>query len=121
MYFPIFNNLLIYIFPSLSDNTGRTLLFNGMDDHKVPSTSKVLLDGDLFRVAGRAIGHSFINGGPLFTGLSPCMLQLLVGSNEEPACFELTDCPDTVVVDVVSLVSSGILSCSTLQHLNGLF
>lgn len=32
------------------------------------------------------------------------MLQLIVGSNEE-AAFELADCPDTDVVDVVSLVS----------------
>lgn len=55
-------------------NCGRTLLFNGADDHKVPSTSKALTDGDLYRVAGRAIGHSFIHRGPCFTGLSPSML-----------------------------------------------
>lgn len=90
---------------SLLDNTGRTLLFNGSCDHKVPSTSRALIDGDLFRVAGRAIGHSFIHGGPSFTGLSPTMLQLITGSNEESAVFELSDCPDTDVLDVVSYVS----------------
>ncbi|XP_023811216.1 uncharacterized protein LOC110014692 isoform X2 [Oryzias latipes] len=85
------------------ENTGRTLLFNGADDHKVPSTSRALIDGDLFRVAGRAIGHSFIHGGPSFTGLSPAMQHLIVGSNEESAVFELSDCPDTDVVEVVSV------------------
>ncbi|KAJ8250866.1 hypothetical protein GJAV_G00214110 [Gymnothorax javanicus] len=83
------------------ENTGRILLFNGADDHKVPSTSRALIDGNLFRVAGPAIGHSFIHGGPRFTGLSPSMSQLIVGSNEESAVFELSDCPDTDVVDVV--------------------
>ncbi len=105
MYGLTCHQLSLYLVLSLSDNTGRTLLFNGMDDHKVPSTSRALLDGDLFRVAGRAIGHSFIKGGPLLTGLSPSMQQLLVGSNEESAVFEVADCPDTDVVDVVSLVS----------------
>lgn len=94
----------ILSFP-LSENTGRTLLFNGTDDHKVPSTSRAVIDGDLFRVAGRAIGHSFIHGGPQFAGLSPSMLQLIVGSDEESAAIELSDCPDTDVVDVVSVVS----------------
>ncbi|MEQ2242630.1 hypothetical protein ILYODFUR_037883, partial [Ilyodon furcidens] len=85
----------------LTENTGRTLLFNGTGDHKVPSTSKALIDGDLFLVAGRAIGHSFIHGGPQLTGLSPAILQLIVGSNQEFAALELADCPDTDVLDVV--------------------
>ncbi|XP_049419864.1 uncharacterized protein LOC125881002 isoform X2 [Epinephelus fuscoguttatus] len=88
------------------ESTGRTLLFNGTGDHKVPSTSRPLIDGDLFRVAGHAIGHSFIHGGPRFTGLSPAMLQQIVGSNEESAALELSDCPDTDVVDVVSILDS---------------
>ncbi|XP_047202736.1 uncharacterized protein LOC124856403 isoform X2 [Girardinichthys multiradiatus] len=83
------------------ENTGRTLLFNGSGDHKVPSTSKALIDGDLFRVAGRVIGHSFIHGGPRLAGLSPAMLQLIVGSNQEFAALELADCPDTDVLDVL--------------------
>ncbi|XP_047202733.1 uncharacterized protein LOC124856403 isoform X1 [Girardinichthys multiradiatus] len=88
------------------ENTGRTLLFNGSGDHKVPSTSKALIDGDLFRVAGRVIGHSFIHGGPRLAGLSPAMLQLIVGSNQEFAALELADCPDTDVLDVVCVLDS---------------
>ncbi|XP_048854380.1 uncharacterized protein LOC125722238 [Brienomyrus brachyistius] len=49
---------------------GKTLFSIGEADHLVPSTSRTLLDGDLFRVVGRVIGHSFINGGPMLTGLS---------------------------------------------------
>ena len=33
------------------------------------------------------------------------MLQLIVGSNEEFVAPEVADCPDTDVVDVVSVVS----------------
>ncbi|RVE61339.1 hypothetical protein OJAV_G00169860 [Oryzias javanicus] len=88
------------------DNAGKTLLFSGTDDHKVPSTSRALLDGDLFRVVGRAIGHSFIHGGPCFTGLSPSMMELIMGRNDECAVMDLSDCPDTDVIEVVSLLES---------------
>ncbi|MEQ2309437.1 hypothetical protein AMECASPLE_038657 [Ameca splendens] len=67
---------------------------------------KDLIDGDLFRVAGRTIGHSFLHGGPRLTGLSPAMLQLIVGSNQEFAALELADCPDTDVLDVVCVLDS---------------
>ncbi|XP_057213283.1 uncharacterized protein LOC130568441 isoform X2 [Triplophysa rosa] len=85
------------------DNCGKTLLFNGEDDHKVPSTSRALLDGDLFRVVGRMIGHTFINEGPLYSGLSPAFFPLLSGSKDDTPLFELKDCPDTDVIEVVSL------------------
>ncbi len=80
------------------------LLFNGEDDHKVPSTSRALLDGDLFRVVGRMIGHKFINEGPLYSGLSQAFFPLLSGSKDETPVLELKDCPDTDVIEVVSLV-----------------
>ncbi|XP_051951404.1 uncharacterized protein LOC127621731 [Xyrauchen texanus] len=88
------------------DNCGKTLLFNGEDDHKVPSTSRALLDGDLFRVVGRMIGHSFINGGPLYSGLSAAFFPLLSGSKDDTPILELKDCPDTDVIEVVSLLES---------------
>ncbi|KTF93731.1 hypothetical protein cypCar_00032262 [Cyprinus carpio] len=88
------------------DNCGKTLLFNGEDDHKVPSTSRPLLDGDLFRVVGRMIGHSFINGGPLYSGLSAAFFPLLSGSKDDTPILELKDCPDTDVIEVVSLLES---------------
>ncbi|KAF4110215.1 hypothetical protein G5714_009467 [Onychostoma macrolepis] len=79
-----------------------TLFFNGEEDHLVPSSSRVLLDSDLFRVIGRMIGYSFIHGGPLLTGLSPSINSLLLG-NDEPATIDLRDCPDQDITDIVSL------------------
>ncbi|KAL6459656.1 hypothetical protein MHYP_G00314150 [Metynnis hypsauchen] len=76
-----------------------------LDDHLVPSTSRILLDSDLFRAIGRMIGHSFMHGGPLFTGLSRSMFRLMTGENNEPMIMELDDCPDTDIVEIVSLVS----------------
>ncbi|XP_065109922.1 uncharacterized protein [Paramisgurnus dabryanus] len=88
------------------DSCGKTLFFNGVDDHKVPSTSRALLDGDLFRVVGRMIGHSFINGGPLYSGISPVFFPLLSNKKDETPILELKDCPDTDVMEVVSLLES---------------
>ncbi|KAI7789827.1 uncharacterized protein LOC130549524 [Triplophysa rosa] len=86
------------------ENCGRTIFFNGQEDHLVPSTSRLLLDSDLFRVIGRMIGHSFLHGGPLLTGLSRSLFSLLLGQKDEPAVLELEDCPDTDVTEIVSLL-----------------
>ena len=82
------------------------LFFIGQEDHLVPSTSRILLDSDLFRAIGRMIGHSFIHGGPLLTGLSRSMFRLMTGEKDELVIVELDDCPDTDIVEIVSLVSA---------------
>ena len=51
------------------------------------------------------IGHSFIHGGPLLTGLSRSMFRLMTGEKDELVIVELDDCPDTDIVEIVSLVS----------------
>ncbi|XP_056100721.1 uncharacterized protein LOC130079463 [Rhinichthys klamathensis goyatoka] len=86
------------------DNCGKTLFFIGQEDHLVPSTSRTLLDSDLFRIVGRMIGHSFLNGGPLLTGLSPAMFGMITGQMNETIIIELEDCPDTDVIDIVHLL-----------------
>ncbi|KAL7838752.1 hypothetical protein AOLI_G00271560 [Acnodon oligacanthus] len=73
-------------------------------DHLVPSTSRILLDSDLFRAVGRMIGRSFIHGGPLLTGLSRSAFRLMTGEKNEPAIVGLDDCPDTDIVEIVSLI-----------------
>ena len=40
------------------------MLFEGQKDHLIPCVSQPLLDSDLFMMAGRMVGHSFIHGGP---------------------------------------------------------
>ncbi|KAK6327343.1 hypothetical protein J4Q44_G00029880 [Coregonus suidteri] len=37
---------------------GRTLLFEGEPDHLVPAASEALIESNLFRVAGRMLGHT---------------------------------------------------------------
>ncbi|KAI7802673.1 hypothetical protein IRJ41_016606, partial [Triplophysa rosa] len=71
-----------------------TLLFEGEQDHLVPCCSQTLIDSDLFVVAGRMIGHSFLHGGPLLPGISPAVVQVLMGGPIETAEFKLEDCPD---------------------------
>lgn len=71
-----------------------TLLFEGEQDHLVPCCSQTLLDSDLFVVAGRMIGHSFLHGGPLLSGISSAIIHVLMGGSIETAEIKLEDCPD---------------------------
>ncbi|XP_065150553.1 G2/M phase-specific E3 ubiquitin-protein ligase-like isoform X1 [Paramisgurnus dabryanus] len=105
----------------LGENCGKKLFFNGQEDHLVPSTSRLLLDSDLFRVIGRMIGHSFLHGGPFLTGLSQSLFNLLIGQKDEVAVVELEDCPDTDVTDIVSLLQgSGNLTEDERDQVNHL-
>lgn len=79
------------------DGPGKTLLFEGQEDHLVPSTSKVLLDSGLFVVAGRMVGHSFVHGGPRLTGLSLALFD------ENLLTYQ--DCPDIDLREMVETVS----------------
>ncbi|XP_076836802.1 uncharacterized protein LOC143482341 [Brachyhypopomus gauderio] len=103
-FFSLLMDKLHFGFDIDLDNCGKTLLFNGEDDHKVPSTSRALVDGDLFRVVGIMIGHTFIHGGPHFSGLSPSLLPLLSGSKDAAPILELKDCPDIDVANIVTLL-----------------
>ncbi|XP_076733583.1 uncharacterized protein LOC101482043 [Maylandia zebra] len=49
-------------------NFDLTRLFDGEPEHLTPSTSQTLLESDMFLVAGRIMGHSFIHGGPCVSG-----------------------------------------------------
>ncbi|XP_059384779.1 uncharacterized protein LOC132119051 isoform X3 [Carassius carassius] len=81
-----------------------TLLFEGEQDHLVPCCSQTLLDSDLFVVAGRMIGHSFLHGGPLLPGISPAIIHVLVGGAIETAEIHLKDCPDLDQRHTIQLV-----------------
>ncbi len=77
-----------------SGNTDTTLLFEGESDHLVPSTSQILVESDMFMMAGRMVGHSFIHGGPCLSGISPAVIHVLLGRPPETATIQLQDCPD---------------------------
>ncbi|KAM8887831.1 uncharacterized protein ACB058_013779 isoform 1-T2 [Synchiropus picturatus] len=82
----------------------NVLLFEGEKDHLVPSASQVILDSDLFLVAGRIIGHCFLNEGPCLLGLSPAMIHVLVGGMPEMASIDVKDCCDTDIREAVELL-----------------
>ncbi|XP_030001828.1 uncharacterized protein LOC115427419 isoform X3 [Sphaeramia orbicularis] len=85
---------------------GKTLLFEGEKDHLVPAASQVFVDSDLFVVAGRMIGHSFLHNGPCLTGLSQAVIHVLGGGMPEMASIDIKDCCDTDVREAVELVQT---------------
>ncbi|CAL8310478.1 unnamed protein product [Boreogadus saida] len=103
---------------------GKTILFTGAADHLVPSTSLPLLQGDLFRVAGRIIGHSFLNRGPLLSGMGQCLFPLLASKDMgaiDAAVLQLDDCPDLDIVEIVSLLESQtVLTPENVDQVNHL-
>ncbi len=97
-----------------SGNTDTTLLFEGESDHLVPSTSQILVESDMFMMAGRMVGHSFIHGGPCLSGISPAVIHVLLGRPPETATIQLQDCPDLDHRATIQLVCRGFL----LNHLH---
>lgn len=79
-------------------------LFEGQPDHLVPCTSQILLDSDLFLVAGRMVGHSFLHGGPALAGISEAVVGVLFGSCPDITTITLEDCPDLEHRQTIQLV-----------------
>lgn len=80
-------------------------VFEGEPDHLIPSVSEELLDNNMFTVAGRMIGHSFLHNGPSFPGLSPAIIHVLFGGSPETAPVTIRDCPDLDIREIVEKVS----------------
>lgn len=75
-------------------NADVTKLFEGQGDHLIPCASQVLVESDLFVMAGRMLGHSFLHGGPGLAGISPAVVHMLLGGQMETTTLALEDCPD---------------------------
>lgn len=88
----------------LSSTGSKTLLFEGEKDHLVPASSQELIESDFFVVAGRMVGHCFLNEGPKLCGLSPAILHTLFGGDPETATVTMQDCVDLDVREVVNLL-----------------
>ncbi|XP_033485691.2 G2/M phase-specific E3 ubiquitin-protein ligase-like [Epinephelus lanceolatus] len=86
------------------ENAAITKVFEGEPDHLVPSVSESLLDNNMFAVAGRMIGHSFLHHGPSFPGLSPAIIHILFGGSLETTPVTIRDCPDLDVRDAVKML-----------------
>ncbi|KAJ8245151.1 hypothetical protein GJAV_G00274630 [Gymnothorax javanicus] len=83
---------------------GRTLLFEGESDHLVPAASEVLIESNLFRVAGRMLAHSFLHDGSHVTGLSPAVIHVLFNGDPETATVVTDDCPDLHIRSIIKLL-----------------
>ncbi|XP_016339484.1 G2/M phase-specific E3 ubiquitin-protein ligase-like [Sinocyclocheilus anshuiensis] len=85
-------------------NTARTCRFDGEPGHLVPSSSQFLVESDLFLVAGRMIGHSFLHGGPRLAGVSQAIVHVLLGGSPETATVQIEDCPDHDIRETIKLL-----------------
>ena len=95
---------------SLGNSCG-TMLFEGQSGHLVPSNSKVLVQNDMYIMAGRMIGHAFLHSGPRLTGLSPAVKHVLAGGTPQTATIALEDITDIDVRETLGPVSKG--ECTT--------
>ncbi|CAB1435174.1 unnamed protein product [Pleuronectes platessa] len=85
-------------------NANVTRLFEGEPGHLVPSASHFLVESDMFMVAGRMVGHSFLHGGPCLAGLSPAIVHVLLGGSPETTTVTLEDCPDLDIRETIRLL-----------------
>ncbi|KAE8278069.1 hypothetical protein D5F01_LYC23866 [Larimichthys crocea] len=85
-------------------NANITRLFEGEPDYLVPSSSSLLVDSDLFQMAGRMLGHCFLHGGPGFVGMSQAILHVLLGGSPDVATVTIKDCPDIDIRETITLV-----------------
>ncbi|XP_073709377.1 uncharacterized protein [Misgurnus anguillicaudatus] len=90
-------------------NGNGTALFEGQADHLIPSTSQVLLQSDLFVMAGRIIGHSFLHGGPSLAGVSPAIVHVLLGGSPQTATITLEDVADIDIRETIQMLAVGDL------------
>lgn len=65
--------------------------------------NKVLIDSDLFFMAGQMIGHSFLHNSPCLTGPSQVVTHVLSVEMPEMAFIEIEDCCDTDVREAIPL------------------
>lgn len=70
----------------------------------MPSASQFLVESDMFIMAGRMVGHSFVHGGPCLSGLSPAVVHVLFGGSPETATVTPEDCPDLDIRETIRLV-----------------
>ncbi|KAL2094414.1 hypothetical protein ACEWY4_009133 [Coilia grayii] len=87
-----------------SDVTNITLLFEGEKNHLLPATSEAVLEVDLFIVAGRIIGHSFLHGGPLLTRLSQAIIHMISNGDIDTATITIEDVADYDIRETIQML-----------------
>lgn len=95
----------VFLITAAAGSVAVIRVFEGEPDHLIPSVSEELLENNMFTVAGRMIGHSFLHGGPSLPGLSPAIIHVLFGGSPETAPVTIRDCPDLDIREMVEKVS----------------
>lgn len=90
---------------SSTGNAAVLKLFEGEPDHLVPADSEEPIENNLFTMAGRMMGHSFLHNGPSFPGLSPAVIHVLLAGSPEETPLTVQDCPDLDVREMLRSVS----------------
>ncbi|XP_027144324.1 uncharacterized protein LOC109140521 [Larimichthys crocea] len=100
-------------------NVAINKIFEGEPDHLIPSVLDEFLDNDMFTVAGRMIGHSFLYRGPSFPGLSPAIIHILFGGSLETTPVTIQDCPDLDIRDIVKMLygDAELKECDSIHQL----
>lgn len=75
----------------------------------MPANSAVMVESELFLMAGRMMVHCFLYGGPGFPGLSPAITHVLCGGSIDTATVMIEDCPDLDIRETIQLVSLATL------------
>lgn len=86
-------------------NGAMTKVFEGQPDHLVPANSAVMVESELFLMAGRMMGHCFLYGGPGFPGVSPAITHVLFGGSLDTATVVIEDCPDLDIRETIQLLA----------------
>lgn len=94
----------VFLSEPLTGNAAILKLFEGEPDHLIPSVSEELIENNMFTVAGRMIGHSFLHSGPSFPGLSPAIIHVLFAGSLEKTPVTIRDCPDLDVRETLKMV-----------------
>lgn len=78
-------------------------MFEGEEDHLIPSSCHLLLECNMFVGARGMLGHSFLHDGPTLCSLSLAIVHVLCGGSAEEGTIELENCVDLDIRGTIKL------------------
>ncbi|XP_078000281.1 G2/M phase-specific E3 ubiquitin-protein ligase-like [Glandiceps talaboti] len=85
------------------------LIFEGEDDHKVPTHNQTLVDIQMYTMIGRMVQHSIIWGGPGLAGLAQSVKDYVTRGSIAEINLDINDVPDCDIRENIEsiMASSG--------------
>ncbi|KAK1904039.1 G2/M phase-specific E3 ubiquitin-protein ligase, partial [Dissostichus eleginoides] len=85
------------------------------------ATSQILVESNLFVVAGRMIGHCFLHGGPGLHGVSEAIIHMLLHGDVDTATIYLADVADLDLRETIHMLDGDeLLSDQQTNEINNL-